>query len=94
MLQSLLQELGHGVTTVSEPQPLLNILGEHPANDLDAAFADSNAILPPDTAAQWSAGLLYAWSGQTLDKRDYIVHCTNPSPYVNKELGQGYYEYA
>ena len=42
--------------------------------------------------AQFVAGWLYGVTND--DKRDYIVAFTQSSPYVNKELGQAYYEYA
>ena len=35
-----------------------------------------NCDLPSDASAQWYAGLLYAYSYQTNDARDYIVGCS------------------
>ena len=78
LFNSALQELGHASTVgfegeIAQETPLLTILGEQHADHLGATASASNAILPPDAAAQWAAGLLYAWSGQYVDKRDYIL---------------------
>ena len=55
-------------------------------------FGDSNG-LPSDTTAQFSAGLLYAWSGQTIDKRDYLVDCTIPLPRAKRQLRKAFDDY-
>ena len=96
MLQQILEELGHGANVMGEHAQPYATFSEHlvQASDMADATASPNAILPSDTGAQWSAGLLYAWSGQTVDKRDYILQCTNDSPYVNRELGSAFSDYS
>ena len=49
--------------------------------------------LPADTAAQFSAGLLYGWSVGVIDERDYIVGCTFECPYVKKQLSKAFDDY-
>ena len=49
--------------------------------------------LPADTAAQFSAGMLYAWSGQTIDERDYLVSCSFECPIVKKQLSAAFDDY-
>ena len=91
MLANIIKELG----------PMAALFGEHMHMGLERAgdfaqnatdFSDSNG-LPSDTSAQFSAGLLYAWSGQTIDKRDYLVNCTLPLPFVKYQLGKAFDDY-
>ena len=79
-------------------KPVAALVGEHlkttgvMAGEVvhDKVFFDA---LPSDTTAQFSAGLLYAWSGQTVDKRDYLVGCTLEIPRVKRQLGKAFDDY-
>ena len=37
---------------------------------------ESSSTLPSDASSQYYAGLLYAYSAQLVDERDYIVGCS------------------
>ena len=76
MMQSFMEAHGSSIASDQAKPTLLNILNtDETVYGIGSAFveeadiADStheavpNAIYPPDTGAQWSAGLLYAWSG-------------------------------
>ena len=41
-------------------------------------------------SAQWAAGLLYAYSGQTVDARDYIVTCSMQNPGLDDKLSSAF----
>ena len=79
-------------------KPVASLVGEHlkttgvMAGEVvhDKVFFDA---LPSDTTAQFSAGLLYAWSGQTVDQRDYLVGCTLEIPRVKRQLGKAFDDY-
>ena len=49
--------------------------------------------LPVDAPPQFAAGLLYGYTDQTVDKRDYILGCNHTGPYVRHQLGKAFEAY-
>ena len=59
--------------------------------DINDAISEVNLSDPPqdwnhDAVSQWAAGYLYGISGQTIDKRNYIVACTDYDEMLTKLL--------
>ena len=56
---------------------LAQIAEQIQANMLSLEATDSfvTGSLPEDATAQFYSGLLYAYTGQHVDERDYIVDC-------------------
>ena len=81
-----------------EPQPIEqhhththHHLGPEVTCDIDDAISAVDLSQPPqdwnkDAVAQWVAGYLYGISGQTIDKRNYIVACTGYDELLTKLL--------
>ena len=89
MLGNILQELGHGAALVGESFKTTGVMAGEVVHD--KVFFDA---LPADTTAQFNAGLLYAWSGQTIDERDYLVGCTLEIPPAKRQLGEAWDSYS
>ena len=49
--------------------------------------------LPADATAHWYAGLLYAYSYQTVDERDYILECSQQRDELDHKLSMAYSNY-
>ena len=45
-------------------------------------------------AAQWTAGFMYAYTGQTFAERDYLVDCSRQIVGLDKKLARAYKRYA
>ena len=51
-------------------------------------------VLNEGDSAQWMAGFMYAYTGQTEDVRDYIVDCSRQISGIDKKLARAYKRYA
>ena len=60
---------------------------------LNLSSGNDNRDLPDDASAQWYSGLLYAYSYQWVDERDYIVGCTVNRRELDNKLIQAYNSY-
>ena len=60
---------------------------------LNLSSGIDNRDLPDDASAQWYSGLLYAYSYQEVDERDYIVECTVNRRQLDNKLIQAYNSY-
>ena len=49
--------------------------------------------LPADASAHWYAGLLYAYSYQTVDERDYLLECSEQRDELDQKLVSAYNAY-
>ena len=49
--------------------------------------------LPADASAHWYAGLLYAYSYQTVDERDYLLECSEQRDELDHKLSMAYQKY-
>ena len=56
-------------------------------------FDENDSDLPEDASAQWFAGLLYAYTYQVVDQRDYIVGCTHQRDELDAKLQEAYGHY-
>ena len=56
--------------------------------------SDVNASdLPEDASAHWSAGVLYAYTYQEVDARDYLLECTQQRDELDAKLISAYSHY-
>ena len=60
---------------------------------LNLSSGIDNRDLPDDASAQWYSGLLYAYSYQYVDERDYIVECTVNRRELDNKLVHAYNSY-
>ena len=60
---------------------------------LNLSSGIDNRDLPDDASAQWYSGLLYAYSYQEVDERDYIVECTVNRRELDNKLIKAYKAY-
>ena len=56
----------------------------------DGDVAASNGYLTSTASAQFYSGFLYAYTGQSVDKRDYIVGCSVQMDALDDELTRVY----
>ena len=49
--------------------------------------------LPPLASAHWSAGLLWAYTYEWIDMRQYLLECSQPNDEVNHKLSMAYQKY-
>ena len=83
---------------------LSNILASthHHVREASDAIQDQlNRIMDPQPSelndgdsAQWAAGLLYAYSGQETDVRNYLVGCSVQNDNLDQKLWNAYYRYS
>ena len=45
-------------------------------------------------SAEFAAGMIYAYSGQTSDVRDYLVECSVQNSYLDRHLTNAFYFYS
>ena len=75
---------------------------QHPVIDSFKSF-DINEFIPrgdidirvlnPGDSAEWAAGLMYAYTGQTVDVRDALVECSTQNAKLDQRLGRAYARY-
>ena len=70
-------------------EPEFSLAGRFEQEDPFDAIVD----LQEGDSAQWAAGLLYAYSKQTNDSRDYIVGCSVQVDKLDKRLARAYKKY-
>ena len=70
-------------------EPEFSLAGRFEREDPSDAIVD----LQEGDSAQWAAGLLYAYSKQTNDSRDYIVGCSVQVDKLDKRLARAYKKY-
>ena len=63
------------------------------ADDSDSDSDDEDSDLPEDASAQYYAGLLYAYTYQEVDERDYIVECSKQRDELDQKLVSAYNSY-
>ena len=75
---------------------------QHPVIDSFKSF-DINEFVPrgegdirvlnAGDSAEWAAGVMYAYTGQTVDVRDALVECSTQVERLDKKLGKAYKRY-
>ena len=75
---------------------------QHPVMDSFKGF-DMNEFIPrggqdirelnAGDSAEWAAGVMYAYTGQTVDVRDALVECSTQVEKLDLRLGRAYKRY-
>lgn len=87
MLSNLLAEahnMVHKATDAAQDIDFFNKIFHKNAMNDDLVSGDS---------AQWAAGLLYAYTSQNVDARDYIVSCSQPNDRLDSKLEKAFEYY-
>ena len=92
MLAELLASTQHAISQATDVARENLPMTDLTLDDLFELPSDFVALSEGDTA-EWAAGFLYAYSGQTVDARDYIVECSVQVPRLNRNLSRAYRRY-
>ena len=76
---------------VTDDKPEFSLAGMFEQHDMDQFEAIVD--LQEGDSAQWYAGVLYAYSGQTNDSRDYLVGCSVQVEKLDNKLARAYKKY-
>ena len=70
------------------------VIAEAPVHQHQKNDSYQGDILNVGDSAEFAAGMIYAYSGQTSDVRDYLVECSVHNDHLDKHLTRAFFYYS